>query len=59
MRKRQPPFRRRKLAKKLRKMRLDARMSIQEAAKALDKDVQRSTASRLRRPASTSTWCGR
>ena len=40
MRKRQPPFRRRKLAKKLRKMRLDARMSIQVAAKALDKDVQ-------------------
>lgn len=40
MRKRRPPFRRRKLAKKLRKMRLRARMSIQEAAKALDKDVQ-------------------
>ncbi|MEV6241724.1 DUF5753 domain-containing protein [Lentzea sp. NPDC051838] len=40
MRKRQPPFRRRKLAKKLRKMRLTARMSIPEAARALDKDVQ-------------------
>ncbi|HUQ54397.1 helix-turn-helix transcriptional regulator [Lentzea sp.] len=40
MRKRHPPFRRRKLAKKLRKLRLRARMSIQEAAKALDKDVQ-------------------
>ena len=40
MRKRHPPFRRRKLAKKLRKMRLRARMSIQEAARALDKDVQ-------------------
>ncbi|MFI6100674.1 helix-turn-helix domain-containing protein [Lentzea sp. NPDC051213] len=40
MRKRHPPFRRRKLAKKLRKLRLHARMSIQEAAKALDKDVQ-------------------
>lgn len=40
MRKRHPPFRRRKLAKKLRKLRLRARMSIQEAARALDKDVQ-------------------
>jgi hypothetical protein len=40
MRKRHPPFRRRKLAKKLRKMRLRALMSTAEAARALDKDVQ-------------------